>query len=154
MDKVSAGPLELGIPYPVTPYPKLIINAAITGMIPTKEDTPHVPITPAEIIADAVACADAGASIVHVHARDAAGRRPVHADHEPFQTDPHWRDLLLFHEFFHAETGAGLGASHQTGWTGLVAKTIQLFGQLNPSQFLDMGKQVGFSPQAAVAARR
>ena len=61
-------------PHPVTPYPKLIINAAITGMVPTKDHTPHVPITVDEIIADAAACYDAGASIVHVHARDDAGK--------------------------------------------------------------------------------
>jgi hypothetical protein len=52
------------------------------------------------------------------------GRRPVHGSSERFRSDPHWRDLVLFHEFFHGETGAGLGASHQTGWTGLVAALI------------------------------
>jgi hypothetical protein len=53
--------------------------------------------------------------------RDEDGRRPVFGGIEPFQSDPHWRDLLLFHEYFHGDNGAGLGASHQTGWTGLVA---------------------------------
>ena len=48
---------------------------------------------------------------------------------EKFQTDPHWRDLVLFHEYFHGDTGAGLGASHQTGWTGLVAKLMQQSGE-------------------------
>jgi hypothetical protein len=56
------------------------------------------------------------------------GRRPVFGGVETFQTDPHWRDLVPFHEYFHGETGAGLGASHQTGWTGLVAKLIQQSG--------------------------
>lgn len=65
---------DLGIPHPVTPYPKLIINAAITGMVPTKEQTPHIPITVDEIIADATACYNAGASMIHVHARDEEGR--------------------------------------------------------------------------------
>ena len=57
--------------------------------------------------------------------RDGAGRRPVYDGAEKFQTDPHWRDLILFHEYFHGDTGAGLGASHQTGWTALVAKLLQ-----------------------------
>lgn len=64
---------DLGIPHPVPPYRKLIINAAITGVIPTKKDTPHVPITVDEIIADAIARYNAGASMIHVHARDAEG---------------------------------------------------------------------------------
>jgi hypothetical protein len=57
--------------------------------------------------------------------RDDAGRRPVYGALEKFQNDPHWRDLILFFEYFHGEDGQGLGASHQTGWTGLVAKLIQ-----------------------------
>lgn len=63
----------LEMPYPVTPYPKLIINAAITGMIPARKDSPHVPLSPEEIIEDAVRCIRAGASIVHLHARDENG---------------------------------------------------------------------------------
>jgi len=61
---------DLGIPHPVTPYPKLIINAAITGMVPTKAQTPHIPVRVEEIVADATACYRAGAAIIHVHARD------------------------------------------------------------------------------------
>jgi len=57
--------------------------------------------------------------------RDGRGRRPVHGDRSLFQSDPHWADHLLFYEYFHGDTGAGLGASHQTGWTGLVASLIQ-----------------------------
>lgn len=64
---------DLGIPHPITPYPKLIINAAITGMVPTKKDTPHVPLRVDEIVKDATACCRAGASIIHLHARDADG---------------------------------------------------------------------------------
>jgi hypothetical protein len=56
---------------------------------------------------------------------DAHGRRPCHGDDPRFATDPHWRDLLLFHEYFHAETGRGCGASHQTGWTALVTRFIE-----------------------------
>ena len=55
---------------------------------------------------------------------------------ELFQTDPHWRDHLLFYEYFHGDNGAGLGASHQTGWTGLVAKLIQMFAILDPADML------------------
>jgi hypothetical protein len=61
--------------------------------------------------------------------RDERGRRPVYGGTEKFQTDPHWRDLVLFHEYFHGDNGAGLGASHQTGWTGLVAKLLQQSGE-------------------------
>ncbi len=57
------------------------------------------------------------------------GRRPVHGGAEKFQNDPHWRDLALFYEYFHGDNGAGIGASHQTGWTGLVAKLIQQSGE-------------------------
>jgi hypothetical protein len=57
--------------------------------------------------------------------RDEDGRRPVYGGTEKFQRDPHWRDLVLFYEYFHGDNGAGIGASHQTGWTGLVAKLIQ-----------------------------
>ena len=60
--------------------------------------------------------------------RDERGRRPVYGQIEKFQTDPNWRDLVLFHEYFHGDNGAGLGASHQTGWTGLVAKLLQQSG--------------------------
>ena len=63
--------------------------------------------------------------LVRVFQRDSNGRRPVYGGLEKFQTDPHWRDLVLFHEYFHGDNGAGLGASHQTGWTALVAKMIE-----------------------------
>ncbi len=61
--------------------------------------------------------------------KDDSGKRPVYGDLEKFQTDPNWRDLILFHEYFHGDNGAGLGANHQTGWTGLVAKLIQQCGE-------------------------
>jgi hypothetical protein len=62
--------------------------------------------------------------MIRIFTRDASGRRPVYGRNLKFQQDPHWRDLILFHEYFHGETGEGLGASHQTGWTGLVASLI------------------------------
>jgi hypothetical protein len=76
--------------------------------------------------------------------RDERGRRPVYGGTEKFQTDPHWRDHILFYEYFHGDNGAGLGASHQTGWTGVVAKLIQLYGLLEPKRALEGGKQAGF----------
>jgi hypothetical protein len=57
------------------------------------------------------------------------GRRPVHGREACFQVDPHWRDLVLFYEYFHGDNGSGLGANHQTGWTGLVAKLFQQSGE-------------------------
>ena len=59
--------------------------------------------------------------------RDADGRRPVHGGEPLLQTDPHWRDLLLFYEYFHGDNGAGIGASHQTGWSGTVGVLPLLF---------------------------
>jgi hypothetical protein len=81
--------------------------------------------------------------------RDENGRRPVYGGTERFQSDPHWRDLILFYEYFHGDNGAGLGASHQTGWTGLVAKTIQLFGLLDPKKLLEVGKKGAFAKGAS-----
>jgi Glycosyl hydrolase family 63 C-terminal domain len=66
--------------------------------------------------------------------RDEKGRRPVFGDIEKFQTDPHWRDLVLFHEYFHGDSGAGIGASHQTGWTGVVTKLMQQSGESRTRQ--------------------
>ena len=73
--------------------------------------------------------------------RDEQGRRPVHGGADKFQNDRHWRDHLLFYEYFHGDNGAGLGASHQTGWTGVIAKLIQLFGFLDAETALQRGKE-------------
>jgi hypothetical protein len=72
--------------------------------------------------------------------KDAAGRRPVFGGARKFQEDPHWRDCLQFYEFFHGDNGAGLGASHQTGWTGLVARGMHVFATTTPEQALELGK--------------
>jgi hypothetical protein len=77
--------------------------------------------------------------------RDARGRRPVYGGAEKFQSDPHWRDHILFYEYFHGDNGAGLGASHQTGWTGAVAKLIQLFGMLDAKTLLEGGRKTAFA---------
>jgi len=83
--------------------------------------------------------------LTRIFLRDASGRRPVFGGTEKFQTDPHWRDNILFYEYFHADNGAGLGASHQTGWTGMVAKLIELFGSLAGEQFLKAGREGGLA---------
>ena len=67
--------------------------------------------------------------LTRIFLRDADGRRPVYGGSEKFQRDPHWRDLVLFYEYFHGDNGAGTGAAHQTGWTGIVAKLLQQSGE-------------------------
>ncbi|WP_026103385.1 MGH1-like glycoside hydrolase domain-containing protein [Pseudanabaena sp. PCC 6802] len=71
-----------------------------------------------------------GERLAHIFMRDANGRRPVYGAAEKFQTDPHWKDLILFYEYFHGDNGAGIGASHQTGWTGCVARIIQAMSDI------------------------
>jgi hypothetical protein len=79
--------------------------------------------------------------LTRIFLRDEFGRRPVYGGTKKFQTDPHWKDYLLFYEYFHGDNGAGLGASHQTGWTGIVATLIDIFGRLDAEQFLAAGKR-------------
>jgi len=67
--------------------------------------------------------------MTNIFLRDEKGHRPVFGNLEKFQTDPHWRDLVLFHEYFHGDSGAGVGASHQTGWTGIVTKLMRQSGE-------------------------
>jgi hypothetical protein len=73
--------------------------------------------------------------------RDEHGHRPVFGGTQKFQDDPHWRDYLLFYEYFHGDNGAGLGASHQTGWTGIVARLMHLFATTTSAQVLELGKR-------------
>jgi hypothetical protein len=87
--------------------------------------------------------------LTRIFLRDKSGRRPVYGGTEKFQTDPYWKDYILFYEYFHGDNGAGLGASHQTGWTGLVAKLIELFGRLDADQVLQLGRKVAFAKNAA-----
>jgi hypothetical protein len=70
--------------------------------------------------------------------RDENGRRPVYGGTAKFQNDPHWRDLILFYEYFHGDNGAGLGASHQTGWTGLIAPLLDIFARTDAKSFLEL----------------
>jgi hypothetical protein len=76
--------------------------------------------------------------------RDENGRRPVFGGSDKFQQDPHWRDNILFYEYFHGDNGAGLGASHQTGWTGVIARIIQLYGSVDSLGALNIGKKAAF----------
>jgi hypothetical protein len=85
--------------------------------------------------------------LTRIFLRDESGRRPVYGGTVKFQTDPYWKDYILFHEYFHGDNGAGLGASHQTGWTGIVAKLIELFGRLDGAQILQTGRAGAFAKQ-------
>jgi hypothetical protein len=81
--------------------------------------------------------------LASIFLRGTDGRRPVYGGSRKFQEDPHWRDLILFYEYFHGDNGAGLGASHQTGWTGAVARAMHLFATSTAEQFLELGKIAG-----------
>ncbi len=99
-----------------------------------------------------------GRRLGSIFLRDEGGRRPVYGGTDKFQDDPHWRDLILFYEYFHGDNGAGLGASHQTGWTGVVARILHLFATTTAEQVIRLGKTAGAvelkkpSTQAAAAA--
>ncbi len=81
------------------------------------------------------------------------GRRPVYGGTAKFQEDPHWRDYILFYEYFHGDNGAGIGASHQTGWTGVVARLMHLFATVNGREFLALeSKEAGFRALSASGA--
>lgn len=79
--------------------------------------------------------------LLHIFLPDEYGRRSVFGGTEKFQTDPHWRDYLLFYEYFHGEDGSGLGASHQTGWTGVMAALLSIFGSLEEEELAELGMQ-------------
>jgi len=83
--------------------------------------------------------------LTRIFLRDSSGNRPVYGGTRTFQDDPYWRDYILFYEYFHGDNGAGLGASHQTGWTGAVAKLIELFGSLDAKRLLEGGKTAAFA---------
>src|SRR5262249_2879927 len=80
--------------------------------------------------------------LANLFLRGGDGRRPTFGGSAKFQEDPHWRDCLLFYEYFHGDNGAGLGASHQTGWTGVVARTMQVFATYSADQLHELGKAV------------
>ena len=89
--------------------------------------------------------------LTRIFTRDEQGKRPVYGGAEKFQSDPFWRDNICFFEYFHGDNGAGLGASHQTGWSGLVAKFIELYGLLDAKQILAVGKEAVFTKKAGSA---
>jgi hypothetical protein len=76
----------------------------------------------------------------NIFLRDANGKRPVYGGTKKFQDDPHWRDYILFYEYFHGDNGAGLGASHQTGWTGVIARSLDLFARVKAADALQISK--------------
>jgi len=78
--------------------------------------------------------------LVRTFLRDGQGRRPVYGGTRKFQEDPHWRDLVLFYEYFHGDDGSGIGASHQTGWTGVVARIMHMFATTTAQQVLELGQ--------------
>ena len=86
--------------------------------------------------------------------RDAQGHRPVFGGTRKFQEDPHWRDCVLFYEYFHGDNGAGLGASHQTGWTGVIATLMHIFATVTPEAFLEGGRLATFGSMAQPAGPR
>lgn len=89
--------------------------------------------------------------LTNIFLKDKNGRRPVFGGTRKFQEDPHWRDCLQFFEYFHGDNGAGLGANHQTGWTGVIARAMHLFATTSPEQVLQLGKAAVFvevEPQA------
>ena len=92
--------------------------------------------------------------LTRIFTRDEHGRRPVYGGTDKFQSDPNWRDHILFFEYFHGDNGAGLGASHQTGWTGLVAKVIELYGFMDSKKILEVGKEGAFTKGPEAAGRR
>jgi hypothetical protein len=89
--------------------------------------------------------------LTQIFLQNEQGERPVYGETRKFQNDPHWRDHILFYEYFHGDNGAGLGASHQTGWTGIVAKFIQTFGFVDSKTVLERGLRstmVAYQPQS------
>jgi hypothetical protein len=80
--------------------------------------------------------------LTSIFLRNNDGRRPVYGSTQKFQDDPYWRDLILFYEYFHGDNGAGLGASHQTGWTGVIARLMNIFAKHSAEEMLDFGKRI------------
>ncbi len=83
--------------------------------------------------------------LISTFTRGKDGTRPVYGGTNKFQEDPHWRDLILFYEYFHGDNGAGIGASHQTGWTGLIAPMMDMYARLDAKTALEAARMTGFS---------
>ena len=92
--------------------------------------------------------------LTSIFVRNDDAHRPVYGGTPKFQEDPHWRDLILFYEYFHGDNEAGLGASHKSGWTGIVARAMHLFVTATAEQVLQLGKRAGLvETKSAWAAR-
>jgi hypothetical protein len=91
-----------------------------------------------------------GDRLTRIFIRNQEGSRPVYGQNDKFQNDPHWRDYILFYEYFHGDNGVGVGASHQTGWTGLIARLIQLFGADRSNQIIEEGAKATIGHQEEV----
>jgi hypothetical protein len=89
-------------------------------------------------------CMEITSRLANIFLRDKNGQRPVFGGDKKYQSDPNFRDYLLFYEYFHGDNGAGVGASHQTGWTGLIAKQLELLKKLDAKSFLEMGTAGAF----------
>jgi hypothetical protein len=93
--------------------------------------------------------------LTSIFLRNEDGKRPVFGDERTMQQDPHWRDYIFFYEYFHGDNGAGLGASHQTGWTGVIAPAMHLFATTTAQQILDLGKMAAMvEVETHVTAKR
>jgi Mannosylglycerate hydrolase MGH1-like glycoside hydrolase domain len=90
----------------------------------------------------------------NIFLKDKDGRRPVYGGARKFQEDPHWRDYLQFYEYFHGDKGAGLGSSHQTGWTGIIARAMHLFATSTAEEFLQHGKMAAHMETTAPVRSR
>src|SRR5215472_13907668 len=96
---------------------------------------------------------DISRRLSNIFLRDQNGRRPVYGNAEKIRSDPHWRDLILFYEYFHGDNGAGFGASHQTGWTGLMAWSIKSLAVLDPDEVLKKGFEAAATTMDKTANR-
>ncbi len=94
-----------------------------------------------------------GRRLMSIYLRDGNGHRAVYGGNGKFQTDANWKDLLLFYEYFHGDNGAGLGASHQTGWTGLVGALIWLFGRVDGKSYLETGNRTIFTKTESIKSQ-
>jgi hypothetical protein len=91
--------------------------------------------------------------LTKIFLQDEEGRRPVFGGAEKLQTDPQWKDYLMFYEYFHGDNGAGIGANHQTGWTGTVATMIEIFGSVSAEQYLGSSKKDSFAMKVGGPAK-
>jgi hypothetical protein len=95
-----------------------------------------------------------GGRLSKIFLKDEQGKRPVHGMARKFQEDPHWGDYPLFYEYFHGDTGAGVGASHQTGWSGVIARIGHLFASFKAHEILDGGKEKAMIKTAQLGRKR